>query len=195
MLSFSNSAKIGRTYHYLKEAHLSGDIGSIFMTFSEHSAQQVEGLLEKVQAVLMRDFALPDFSFARDTLRVKILVAGVPLANTDSGSVWKLEDWTNDKVYDGLGTDLKRFNAGIVTVGQPNIIRSIHGIRAWGAASCAVGVVVEKDASSNAALRSTCLCIRRGNRVCRLWTEHTPARVCINCLMFGHISPFCASLP
>ena len=37
------------------------------MTLSEHSAPQVEGSWGKVHAVLMRDFSLPDFTFARDT--------------------------------------------------------------------------------------------------------------------------------
>ena len=69
---FSNLANIGGSHPYLKEARLRADIGCIFVTFAEHSAEQVGGLLEKTHAVLMRNFSLPDFSFARDTLRVKI---------------------------------------------------------------------------------------------------------------------------
>ena len=99
------------------------------MTLSEHSAQQVDGLLEKAHAVLMRDFALPDFSFAHDTQLVQILIVGVPLADTSSGSLWRLEDWTNDKVYDGLRTDLEPSNPSLVTVGRPNIIGSIHAMK------------------------------------------------------------------
>jgi len=163
---FSTSAKIVGTHPSLKEARLHADIGCIFMTLSEHSAQQVEGLLGKVHAVLIWDFSFPDFSFARDTQRVKILVIGVPLADTGSGSVWKLDDWMNDKVYDGLRTDLERSNPGIVTLGQPNIIRSIHSMRASGATACAVKCVVEKSDASDAALHSTRLCIHGSNRVC-----------------------------
>jgi len=114
------------------------------MTLSEHSAQQVKGLLEKIHPILKRNFSLPDFSFARETQRVKILVVGVPLAGTGSGSVWRLEDWTNDKVYDGLRTALERSNPGVITVGRPNIIGSIHAMRASGATACAVKFVVEK---------------------------------------------------
>ena len=64
---FSSSAKIGGSHPYLKEARLRADIGCIFMILSEHSAQQVEGLLKKAHAVLMRDFALPDVFFTSDT--------------------------------------------------------------------------------------------------------------------------------
>ena len=113
---FSNSAKIRGSYPYLKEVRLLADIGCIFMTFAEHSAEQVAGLLEKTHTVLMRDFSLSDFSFARDTLQVKILVIGVPLADTGRGSLWKIEDWTNDRVYDGLQMDLENSNPGLVTV-------------------------------------------------------------------------------
>jgi len=114
---FSNLAKIRGTHSYLQESRLHGDIGCIFMTLSEHSAPQVEGSWGKVHAVLMRDFSLPHFTFARDTQPVKILVIGVPLADTGSESVWKLEDSTNDKVYDSLRTDLEHSNPGIITVG------------------------------------------------------------------------------
>ena len=84
---FPNSAKIGGAHPYLNEARLRADIGCIFMTLSAHTAEQVEGLLEKCHAVLMRDLALPDFSFARDVARVKILVTGVPLADAGRGSL------------------------------------------------------------------------------------------------------------
>ena len=70
----SNSAKIEGSYPYLKEARRHANIGCIFMPFAKHSAEQVNGLLGKVHTVLMRDFSLPDFFFARDTLWVKILV-------------------------------------------------------------------------------------------------------------------------
>ena len=143
----------------------------------------------------MRDFALPDFLSARDTQRVKILVVGVPLADTGSGSLWRLEDWTNDKVYDGFRNDLERSNPGLVTVSRPNIIRSIHAMKAFGATSCAIKFTVWKSAASDAALSLTRLGSHGGNRVCRLWTEHTPPRICNNCLTLGHISTLCASPP
>ncbi|PUU72641.1 hypothetical protein B9Z19DRAFT_956338, partial [Tuber borchii] len=39
------------------------------------------------------------------------------------------------------------------------------------------------------------LCLRGGNRVARLWMEHSPAKVCNNCLQLGHISTLCAFPP
>jgi len=66
-------------------------------------------------------------------------------------------------------------------------------MRASGATTCAVKFVVEMSDASDATLGSTRLCIRGGNHVCRLWTEHTPTRVSNNCLTLGHISTLCAS--
>ena len=117
----------------------------------------------------------------------------VPLADTGSGSLWWLEDWTNDKVYDNLRTDLERSNAGIVTVGCPNIIGSMDAMKASGTTSSAVKFTVEKSPAADATLRLTRLCIRGGNCVRWLWTDHTPARSCNNCLTLGHISILCAS--
>ncbi|PUU83068.1 hypothetical protein B9Z19DRAFT_1119869 [Tuber borchii] len=192
---FANNAKIRDSHPYVKEARLRADIGAIFMTLAEHSAEEVGGLLEKVHAILMRDLNLPDFAFARDTRKVDVLVVGVPLADTGHGSIWRLEDWTNDRVYDGLRTDLERSNPGLITAGRPNIIGSLHAMRASGATNCAIKFTVEKSAASDAALRTSKVCLRGGNRSVRLWTRDAPAKVCNNCLTLGHISTLCAIPP
>ena len=54
---------------------------------------------------------------------------------------------------------------------------------------------MEKSAASDAALRSSHICLRGGNRVVRLWTEHTPAKVCNNCLQLGHFATLCGFPP
>lgn len=55
---FMNAAKVRKSYSYLTEARLHTDISCIFMTLSEHTGMQVEGLLEKCHTVLMRDLLL-----------------------------------------------------------------------------------------------------------------------------------------
>jgi len=192
---FANAHKIGGSHPYLKEARLRADIGCIFMTLSAHTAAQVGGLLEKCHAVLMRDLLLPDFSFSPGVARVKVLVTGVPLADCGRGSLWKIEDWTNDRVYDGLRMDLENSNPGIVTVGRPNIIGSVAAMKASGAVSCAVKFVVERSPAMDTALRASRMCLRGGNRVIRLWTEHAQPKTCHNCMQLGHISTLCSFPP
>ena len=113
---------------------------------------------------------------------------GVPLADTGRGSLWKIEDWTNNRVYDGLRIDLENSNPDLVTVGRPNILGSIHAMKSYGHTTCSVRSTVEKSAASDAALCSSHICLRGGNRVVRLWTEQTPAKVCNNCLQLRHFA-------
>jgi len=79
----------------------------IYATLIEHSFAQLELLLEQCHMVLVRDLALPDFTLVKDAAKIKELVIGFPLADTGRGSIWHVEDWVNDRVYDGLRTDLK----------------------------------------------------------------------------------------
>ncbi|PUU79349.1 hypothetical protein B9Z19DRAFT_1125351 [Tuber borchii] len=192
---FANGTKIRGSHPYVREARLRADIGSIYMTLAEHSSEEIGGMLERAHAILMREFSLPDFSFARDTKKLDILVASVPLADTGHGSVWRLEDWTNDRVYDGLRTDLERSNPGLITAGRPNIIGSLHAMRASNSTNCAIKFTVEKSSESDAVLRSARVCLRGGNRTVRLWTRFAPAKVSNNCLTLGHISTLCALPP
>jgi len=83
---------IGGAHPYLKKARLRADIGCLYATLAEYSFAQIEGLLGKCHAVLMRDLSLPDFSFVCDTAKVKLLVMGVLLDDTRRGSQWWIED-------------------------------------------------------------------------------------------------------
>ena len=86
--------------------------------------------------MLVQDLVLPDFDFSRDTVKIKVVVRGFPLADTGRESIWHVEDWVNDKVYDGLRTDLECPNPGIITDGRPNILGSIHAIKEAKVTSC-----------------------------------------------------------
>jgi len=192
---FANKPKVGGSHPYVKETRLRSDVGCIYATLSTHSYGQVEDMLAGCHAVVMRDLGLPDFSFVRDTAKVKVLVIGVPLADTGRGSVWRVEDWTNDKVYDGLRLDVERSNPGVFTAGRPNILGSIHAMKENKATSCQIRLVLERTREVEDALRAGRLCLRGANRGIRVWTDHRPAQVCHNCLQLGHISTMCAALP
>lgn len=145
--------------------------------------------------MLMRDLSLPDFGFFRDTQKLKILVAGVPLADVGRGASWYIKDWTNDRVYDGLRNDLERSNPGIVCAGRPNILGSVHAMKEARLTKCSIRFMVEKNSAVDVVLRSSRVCLRGGNRVARLWVDHRPAHVCHNCMQLGHISTLCAFPP
>jgi len=191
----ANQGKINGSHPYVREARLRADIGCIYTTLAEHSFAQIEPWLERCHMVLVRDLALPEFAFVKDAAKIKVLVLGVPLADTGRGSIWRVEDWVGDKVYDGLRTDLERSNPGIFTDGRPNILGSIHAMKEAKMTSCQVKFTVERSGAVDSALRAGKLCLRGGNRAVRIWTDHRPAQVCNNCLTLGHISTMCAAPP
>ncbi|PUU74858.1 hypothetical protein B9Z19DRAFT_1067880 [Tuber borchii] len=192
---FTNRAKIGSGHPYLKEARLRRDIGCIYMTLADHSADDIYGMLAGCHTVLLRDLNLPDFMFEKDTKKVKILVLGIPLCDTGRGSLWKVEDWTGDKVYDGLRVDLEQSNPGIITSGRPNIIGSINAMKSNKMTMCQVQFMAEKWKELDAAVNAGRICLRGGNRACRIWTEHKPATVCSKCQLIGYIQTMCSTQP
>jgi len=143
----------------------------------------------------MRDLGLPDFTFVRDTAKVKVQVIGVPLVDTGRGCIWRVEDWTNDKVYDRLQLDVERSNPGVFTASRPNILGSIHAMKENKAMTCQIRLVLEKTPEVENALRTGRIYLRGANRRVRLWTDHRPVQVCHNCMQLGHISTMCAAPP
>ena len=171
------------------------DVGCIYATLTAHSYWQVAGMLACCHAVVMRDLGLPDFTFVRDTAKVKVLVIGVPLADTGRGSIWRVEDWTNDKVYDGLRLDVEKSNSGVFSASHPNILGSIHVMKGNQVTTCQIRLILEKTLEVENALRTGKIYLWGANRGIRLWTDHRPAQVCHNCMQLGHISTMCAAPP
>ena len=65
--------------------------------------------LERCRSTLIREIGpsgLTNFAFHLDVAKVKILVSGVPLTPTGRGSLGNPEDWTGDRAFDGLRTDI-----------------------------------------------------------------------------------------
>jgi len=121
-----------------------------------HTADQVWERLNKYRATLIREFGpsgLIDFAFAGDTPRIKLLVSGVPLAPTGQGSVWKVDDWTGDKAFDSIRTDLEGSTPSVVTAGRPNMLGTVHAMKASEAISCAIRVIGEKSTSVDDVMR------------------------------------------
>ena len=123
--TLSNLGKVSDKTPYIREAQSKLEIGCIYLTLAEHTATQVWDRLERCRSTIIRELGpsgLTNFVFHKDVAKVKILVSGVPLAPTGRGSLWKPEDWTGDKVFDGFRTDIEGSNPGVVTAGRPNML-------------------------------------------------------------------------
>jgi len=196
--TLSNLGKVCDKTPYIWEARSKLEIGCIYLTLAEHTATQVWDRLERCRSTLLRELGpsgLTNFVFHKDVAKVKILVSGVPLAPTGRGSIWKPEDWSGDRAFDGLRTDIEGSNPGVITAGRPNMLGSVYAMKQAGATSCGIRFTLERNDASDKVLSSGCVFLFGKSRNARFFEEHRSAPVCNKCLQVGHVEMLCAFPP
>jgi len=196
--TLSNHAKVSDKTPYIREARSKLEIRCIYLTLAEHTVTQVWDRLERCRSTLIRELGpsgLTNFVFHKDVAKVKILVSGVPLAPTGRGSLWKAEDWTGDRAFDGLRTDIEGSNPGIVTAGRPNMLGSVFSMKQAGATSCGIRFTLERNGASDKIFSSGRVFLFGKSRNARFFEEHRSAPVCNKCLQVGHVEVLCAFPP
>jgi len=196
--TLSNLGKVSDKTPYIREARSKLEIGCIYLTLAEHTAAQVWDRLERCRSTLIRELGpsgLTNFAFHKDVAKVKILVSGVPLAPTGRGSLWKPEDWTGDRAFDGLRTDIEGSNPGVITAGRPNMLGSVFAMKQAGATSCGIRFTLERNEASDRVLSSGRVFLFGKSRNARFFEEHRSAPVCNKCLQVGHVEMLCAFPP
>jgi len=196
--TLSNLGKVSDKTPYIREARSKLEIGCIYLTLAEHTATQVWDRLERCRSTLIWELGpsgLTNFVFHMDVAKVKILVSGVPLAPTGRGSLWKPEDWTGDRAFDSLRTDIEGPNPGVVTAGRPNMLGSVYAMKHAGATSCGIRFTLERNDASAGILSSGRVFLFGKSRNARFFEEHRSAPVCNKCLQVGHVEMLCAFPP
>jgi len=196
--TLSNLGKLSDKTPYIGEARSKLEIGCIYLTLAEHTATMVWDRLERCRSTLIRELGpsgLTNFVFHKDVAKVKILVSGVPLAPTGRGSLWKPEDWTGDKAFDGLRTDIEGSNPGVITAGRPSMLGSVYAMKQAGATSCGIRFTFERNNASDRILSSGRVFLFGKSRNARFFEEHRSAPVCNKCLQVGHVEMLCAFPP
>jgi len=196
--TLSNLGKVCDKTPYIREARSKLEIGCIYLTLAEHTATQVWDRLERCRSTLLRELGpsgLTNFVFHKDVAKVKILVSGVPLAPTGRGSLWKPEDWSGDRAFDGLRTDIEGSNPGVITAGRPNMLGSVYAMKQAGATSCGIRFTLERNDASDRILSSGRVFLFGKSRNARFFEEHRSAPVCTKCLQVGHVEMLCAFPP
>jgi len=196
--TLSNLGKVSDKTSYIREARSKLEIGCIYLTLAEHTATQVWDRLERCRSTLIRELGpsgLTNFVFHKDVAKVKILVSGVPLAPTGRGSLWRPEDWTGDRAFDGLRTDIEGSNPGVITAGRPNMLGSVYAMKQAGATSCGIRFTLERNDASDRILSSGRVFLFGKSRNARFFEEHRSAPVCNKCLQVGHVEMLCAFPP
>ncbi|KAG0133662.1 hypothetical protein HOY82DRAFT_604081 [Tuber indicum] len=126
------------------------------MTKAEHKAEELVGLFKGCRAVLLRDLGLTDISFALGQVKIKVLVTIVPLADPGKGSICKVEDWSRDH-------------------GPPKMLGLVFAMIQHKATSCAIRVMVDRNAKIDKCLGNGLLVLRGTGRPRRPWKEDKPA--------------------
>jgi len=196
--SLSNLGKVSDKTPYIREARSKLEIGCIYLTLAEHTASQVWDRLERCRSTLIRELGpsgLTNFVFHKDVAKVKILVSGVPLAPTGRGSLWKPEDWTGDRAFDGLRTDIEGSNPPVITAGCPNMLGTVYTMKQAGATSCGIRFTLERNDASDRVLSSGRVFLFGKSRNARFFEEQRSAPVCNKCLQVGHVEMLCAFPP
>jgi len=196
--TLSNLGKVCDKTPYIREARSKLEIGCIYLTLAEHTATQVWERLERCRSTLLRELGpsgLTNFVFHKDVAKVKVLVSGVPRAPTGRGSLWKPEDWSGDRAFDGLRTDIEGSNPGVITAGRPNMLGSVYAMKQAGATSCGIRLTIERNDASDRILSSGRVFLFGKSRNARFFEEHRSAPVCNKCLQVGHVEMLCAFPP
>jgi len=196
--SLSNLGKVSDKIPYVREARSKLEIGCIYLTLAEHTATQIWDRLERCRSTRIRELGpsrLTNFVFHKNVAKVKILVSGVPLAPTGRGSLWKPEDWTGDRAFDGLRTDIEGSNPGVITAGRPNMLGSVFAMKQAGATSCGIRFTLERNDASDKVLSSGRVFLFGKSRNARFFEEHRSALVCNKCHQVGHVEMLCAFPP
>jgi len=196
--TLSNLRKVSDKTQYIGEAGSKLEIGCIYLTLVEHTAAQVWDRLERCRSTLIRELGpsdLTNFVFHKDVAKVKILVSGVPLAPTGRGSLLRPEDWTGDRAFDGLRTDIEGSDLGVIAAGRPNMHGSVFAMKQAGATSYRIRFTLERNDASDKVLSSGHVFLFGKSRNARFFEEHRSAPVCNKCLQVGHVEMLCAFPP
>jgi len=196
--TLSNLGKVSDKTPYIREARCKLETGYIYLTLAEYTATQVWDRLERCRSTLIRELrssGLTNFVYHKDVAKVKILVSGVPLAPTGRGSLWKPEDWTGDRAFDGLRRDSEGSNPGVITAGRPNMLGSVFSMKQAGATSCGIRFTLERNDACDKVLSCGRVFLFGKSRNARFFEEHRSAPVCNKCLQVGHVEMLCAFPP
>jgi len=196
--TLSNLGKVSEKTPYIREACSKLEIGCIYLTLAEHTATQVWDRQKRCRSTLFRELGpsgLTNFAFYKDVAKVKILVSGVPLAPTGRGSLWKPEDWTGDRAFDALRTDIQGSNPCLITAGLPNMLGSVYAMKQTGATSCGIQLTLEQNDASDRILSSGRVFLFGKSRNARFFEEYRCAPVWNKCLQVGHVEILCAFPP
>jgi len=172
----------------------SGKWGDVMLTLAATKADDIVGyypaLLEAVEGL-----GLGDFTFARDTEKLKVFVGMVPLSQFGGG--WQPSEWEGRGAFDRLAADIEQSNPGVSIAARPSWAGRLHKLKERKVNNAGLILVLEKSPEVTAMLHAANprLVVAGRNRVCRVWREDNPTVVCTSCQTVGHRAGECRNKP
>jgi hypothetical protein len=103
--------------------------GDVEMTLARTRAVDLANARKAMEDAL-NEIEFKDFTFVRDTKKIKLYLAMVPLMRGGYGTEWKPEDWHCEDAFDGLATDIEHCNPGTFVCARPSWVGKLHTMKA-----------------------------------------------------------------
>ena len=159
--------------------------GDVLLTLAATDVESIVGYYPALREGL-ESLGLTDFTFVRDTEKVKVFVGMVPLSRFGGG--WQPAEWEGRTAFDHLAADIEQSNPGVVVAARPSWAGRLHKLKERKANNAGLILVLElmPEVKRMMAAASPRITVAGRPRVCRLWRENHPTVVCARCQTVGH---------
>jgi len=166
--------------------------GDIELTLARTKA---EDLITAGQAMTnaLNSLGMENFTFVRDTKKVKIYVAMVPLMKGGYGQEWDPQDWQDENSFNRMAADIERSNPGVYVCARPSWVGKLHQMKSRKQSTAGLTILVEETNEPKGIMeaRDPKILVGGRRRFTRVWRERVDTVVCDNCLTVGHSLPEC----
>ena len=168
--------------------------GDVLLTLAATDVESIVGYYPALREGL-ESLGLTDFTFVRDTEKVKVFVGMVPLSRFGGG--WQPAEWEGRTAFDHLAADIEQSNPGVVVAARPSWAGRLHKLKERKANNSGLILVLEltPEVKLMMAAASPRITVAGRPRVCRLWREDHPTVVCARCQTVGHCAGECKNAP
>jgi len=170
--------------------------GDIELTLARTKAEELVKAGE-VMTQSLNEMGLDEFEFVRDTKKVKIYVAMVPLTKNRYRREWKIEDWQETTSFDGMVADIDKSNPGIHIEARPSWVGKLNIMKERRQSTAGMTLLCEDNEYLKEMLSKDKpkMLVSGRKMFCRIWRELTETRICDRCCTVGHTLPECKSEP
>ena len=169
--------------------------GDIEMTLARTKAEDLIMAGNAMKEALIQ-LGLKDFSFVRDTKKVKLYVAMVPLTKRGARE-WEVSDWNTANAFDEMAADIESSNPGVYVSARPSWVGKLGILKERKHNSAGLTILCEETAELKRIMAGNepRMLVGGRKRFCRVWRESSDTIICDRCLTVGHSLPECKATP